>query len=111
MTSAGRVTDALWLMAGAVLLGLLALGLLLDIAGNLLMKKLAPLASLSCLLLLAGGCASTDPSKVLDALGRNYAHCERTVTYSAAIGPLNPGSGATISGTVRCQPAEAAPGQ
>lgn len=51
------------------------------------------------------GCASASPVEVLEVLGRTYAHCERTVTYSASIGPLNPASGGQISGVVKCPPA------
>lgn len=56
------------------------------------------------------GCMTgkADPVAVLDALGRNYAHCERTVSYAATVGPVNPSSGATINGTVRC-PAQPTP--
>lgn len=59
-------------------------------------------AALACLSL--GGCATanTDPAAVLKALGEVYGHCERIVSYSASVGALNPGSGATINGQVRC---------
>ncbi len=52
------------------------------------------------------GCvtANTDPAAVLKALGEAYDHCERIVSYSASIGALNPGSGATINGQIRCPP-------
>lgn len=49
---------------------------------------------------LTGG--QGDPLAVLEALGKLYGHCERTVTYAASVGPLNPGSGATVNGSVRC---------
>lgn len=66
-------------------------------------------AALACLSL--GGCATanTDPAAVLKALGDAYAHCERIVSYQASVGALNPASGATISGQVRCPPKTEAP--
>ncbi len=70
-------------------------------------KRLAVLAGLGACALSLAACSSTlGPVAVLDALGNNYAHCERTVTYTAAVGPLNPASGGNITGTVRC-PAKA----
>jgi len=75
--------------------------------------RLATLASAIAAALLVTGCAQ-GPEKVLETLGRNYAHCERTVTYTASVGPLNPTSGAIVTGTVSCQPQAAptiAPGQ
>lgn len=65
-------------------------------------------AVLACLSL--GGCATgnTDPAAFVKAFGDAYAHCERLVSYSASVGALNPGSGATINGQIRC-PAKEAP--
>lgn len=57
-----------------------------------------------CMLLSACASSGSKPEDILNALAKNYAHCERTVTYAAAVGPLNPGSGATVSGTVHCPP-------
>lgn len=54
-------------------------------------------------------CASASPVEVLEVLGKAYGHCERTVTYSASVGPLNPASGGQINGTVKCPPAAPAP--
>lgn len=54
-------------------------------------------------------CASASPEDVLRVLGEAYGHCERTVTYSASVGPLNPSSGGQINGTVKCPPAAPAP--
>lgn len=70
------------------------------------MKRAIILASaaLACLSLSACATANTDPAAVLKALGEAYGHCERIVSYSASIGALNPGSGATINGQVRCPP-------
>lgn len=63
-------------------------------------------AALACLSL--GGCATgnADPTAFVKAFGDAYAHCERLVSYSASVGALNPGSGATINGQIRC-PAKA----
>lgn len=65
--------------------------------------------ALSAAALSLSACASTSPVAVLEVLGKTYAHCERTVTYSASVGPLNPTSGGQINGTVRCPPAAPAP--
>lgn len=64
-------------------------------------------AAVACLGLSACSTVASDPAAVLKALGDNYAHCERIVSYSASVGALNPASGATISGQVRCPPKEA----
>lgn len=68
--------------------------------------KRAILAACAVASVALAGCATgnTDPAEVLRALGENYAHCERLVSYSASVGAFNPGSGATISGQVRCPP-------
>lgn len=73
------------------------------------MKRSVILAGVALACLGLGGCATgnTDPAAVLKALGDTYAHCERIVTYQASVGALNPASGATISGQVRCPPREA----
>lgn len=63
----------------------------------------------ACLSLSACSTVASDPAAVLKALGDNYAHCERIVSYSASVGALNPASGATISGQVRCPPKTEAP--
>lgn len=69
--------------------------------------QLALVAGVSACALSLAACGSTlGPVAVLDALGDNYAHCARTVTYTAAVGPLNPASGGNITGTVNC-PAKA----
>lgn len=67
------------------------------------------LLSLGLLAVSLSACASTSPVAVLEVLGKTYAHCERTVTYSASVGPLNPSSGGQINGTVRCPPVTSAP--
>jgi len=61
-------------------------------------------AAVACLSLSACSTVASDPAAILKALGDNYAHCERIVSYSASVGALNPASGATISGQVRCPP-------
>lgn len=73
------------------------------------MKRAILVAGVAAACLALGGCATgnTDPAAVLKALGDTYAHCERIVTYQASVGALNPASGATISGQVRCPPREA----
>lgn len=43
-----------------------------------------------------------DPGAVLKQLGETYAHCERHITYTAAVGVLTPG--ASITGSVDCPP-------
>ena len=70
------------------------------------MKRSVILAGVALACLALGGCATgnTDPAAVLKALGDTYSHCERIVTYQASVGALNPASGATISGQVRCPP-------
>lgn len=75
------------------------------------MKRSVILAGVALACLALGGCATgnTDPAAVLKALGDTYAHCERIVTYQASVGALNPASGATISGQVRCPPRTAEP--
>lgn len=71
------------------------------------MLKLTMAGALACLL---SGCVSAGSlNATLDTLARNYAHCERTVTYMATMGPINPASGAQISGTVHCPPVSVAP--
>lgn len=61
-------------------------------------------ATAACLSLSACASVNSDPAAVLKALGDAYAHCERSVTYTASVGALNPASGAQISGTVHCPP-------
>ena len=56
-----------------------------------------------------GGCATADLNATLDTLAKNYAHCERTVNYTATVGPINPASGAMVSGTVHCPAQPEAP--
>ena len=70
------------------------------------MKRALLMGAAAVAFLSLGGCATgnTDPAAVLKALGDTYAHCERIVTYQASVGALNPASGATISGQVRCPP-------
>lgn len=65
-------------------------------------------AAVACLSL--GGCATgnSDPAAFIKAFGEAYSHCERLVSYSASVGALNPGSGATVNGQIRC-PAKEAP--
>jgi hypothetical protein len=65
-------------------------------------------AAVACLGL--GGCATgnSDPAAFIKAFGEAYSHCERLVSYSASVGALNPGSGATVNGQIRC-PAKEAP--
>jgi len=48
------------------------------------------------------GCAGGNGTEMLDAIGRNYGHCERHITYSAGIGVLSPG--AQVSGSINCSP-------
>lgn len=68
------------------------------------MKRAILLAALCAPL---GACAP-NPEELLDAIGRNYSHCERHITYSAGVGILSPG--VSISGSVNCAPhAVAAP--
>ena len=40
----------------------------------------------------------------LHGIAQDYAPCERTVTYAASVGAMNPGSGAQIQGTIHCPP-------
>ncbi len=52
------------------------------------------------------GCASANTAEVIKVLGETYAHCERTVTYSAGLGLLSPGL--QVSGSIKCDPAQRA---
>lgn len=61
----------------------------------------AALAAATSVLLCACQTAG-DPGAVLKQLGETYAHCERHITYTAALGVLAPG--ASISGSVDCPP-------
>lgn len=74
------------------------------------MKRVLIGAAVAAACLAMSACSTTaDPAKILETLGSNYAHCERTVNYTATVGALNPASGATVSGSVRCPPKTAAP--
>lgn len=51
-----------------------------------------------------GGCANNAAGAVnlINAVESNLTHCHHQVTYSASAGPINPGSGVTIQGTIDC---------
>lgn len=69
------------------------------------MKRLLVGAAIAVACVSVSGCGTLsggDPARVLEALGTAYGHCQRTVTYSAQVGPLNTASGASITGTVNC---------
>lgn len=74
------------------------------------MKRSVILAGVALACLGLGGCATgnSDPAAFIKAFGEAYSHCERLVSYSASVGALNPGSGATVNGQIRC-PAKEAP--
>lgn len=74
------------------------------------MKRSVILAGVAVACLGLGGCATgnSDPAAFIKAFGEAYNHCERLVSYSASVGALNPGSGATVNGQIRC-PAKEAP--
>lgn len=74
------------------------------------MKRIlfAGAAIAAALSLSACSSVNSDPAALVKALGEAYSHCERLVSYSASVGALNPGSGATVNGQIRC-PAKAEP--
>jgi hypothetical protein len=74
------------------------------------MNRSVTLAGVALACLGLGGCATgnSDPAAFIKAFGEAYSHCERLVSYSASVGALNPGSGATVNGQIRC-PAKEAP--
>lgn len=67
-------------------------------------SRILAAVAVAALALNTAACATkaADPVAVLDALGRNYAHCDRDVQYAATIGPVNPASGASVTGRVHC---------
>ena len=68
---------------------------------NMRVFPTAAMAAATSVLLCACQTAG-DPGAVLRQLGETYAHCERHITYTAAVGVLVPG--ASISGSVDCPP-------
>lgn len=55
-------------------------------------------------------CANTSGAvNLINAVETNLNHCHHTVTYSASVGALNPGSGATVQGNIDCPAASPAP--
>lgn len=75
------------------------------------MNRSVTLAGVALACLALGGCSTTnaDPAAFVKAFGEAYSHCERLVSYSASVGALNPSSGATINGQIRCPPQTQAP--
>lgn len=89
--------DARLLTSIALFAGLMALLIVLNIAGALLMRHIPVIAALGACALLTAGCASSGQLGE-KALG-NLEHCERT--YQANVGALGLPGGSLF---IRCPP-------